>query len=373
MGFGLFVPSFRAEFGLSDTAVGTISSLGFGCFFVALLAAQRLLLLRGPKRPVLTGLAFAVVGLATIAAAPDRVSLALGVGIAAASAGFTWTPFSTFVQRRIAADWRPAALSEISTGTSVGVAVAGLAALGTVFTGFDWRICWAGFALAAVAVLAGNAVALRRVGPGARGGDGPSWRIMLRRAALPLYVLAFVFGTASAVYLAFAADVMAQSGLPGLPGAAVPGLVYLCYGLFGLSGLMTGRLRDALGLPMLLRLVFAAGSGSLLSIALLPGSWVGLVASAGLQGIFVMMTSAILAFWSDRLFPERPSLGFTAAILAMAAGSVAGPALAGLASDAFGGRAMFLAAALLPGLAALSIRGGLVGGAGGRSARTARA
>lgn len=373
MGFGLYVPSFREEFGLSSTAVGYISSLGFACFFLALLAAQRLLFLRGPKRPVLTGLAFAVTGLTTIAAAPGTLSLALGVGIAAASAGFTWTPFSNFVKRQVEADWRPTALSGISTGTSVGVALAGLSALGTVFFGLDWRFCWAGFALAAAAVLAGNAVSLRAIGPGARDTDRASWRIVARRAAIPLYSLGFVFGTASAIYLAFAADYMAQGGLPGLPDAAVPGMVYLGYGLMGISGMATGRLRKVLGLPILLRLVLAAGAGSLLAVALLPGSWIGLVASAGLQGVFVMMTSAILAFWSDQVFAEQPSLGFTAAILAMAAGSVVGPALAGVASDTFGAPTMFIAAATLPGLGALCVKASLVRRTARPRARSAEA
>ena len=83
----------------------------------------------------------------------------------------------------------------------------------------------------------------------------------------------------------------------------------------------------------------------------------GLVASAGLQGVHVMMTSAVLAFWSERLFPRFPALGFTAVLLATAAGSVVGPALAGVLSDAAGADAMFLVAAALPALTAALLRG----------------
>ena len=67
-----------------------------------------------------------------------------------------------------------------------------------------------------------------------------------------------------------------------------------------------------------------------------------------LQGVHVMMTSAVLAFWSERLFPDIPSLSFTAALLASAAGSILGPATAGTLSDTFDPATMFLATATLP-------------------------
>ena len=69
-----------------------------------------------------------------------------------------------------------------------------------------------------------------------------------------------------------------------------------------------------------------------------------------------MMTSAVLAFWSERLFPALPSLGFTAALVASAAGSVLGPSVAGMAVDAYGPATMFLAAATLPAATALVLR-----------------
>ena len=67
-----------------------------------------------------------------------------------------------------------------------------------------------------------------------------------------------------------------------------------------------------------------------------------------------MMTSAVLAFWSERLFPSLPSLGFTATVLALAAGNVIGPALAGVVLDGIGTETMFYATAVIP-LAATAI------------------
>ena len=69
-----------------------------------------------------------------------------------------------------------------------------------------------------------------------------------------------------------------------------------------------------------------------------------------------MMTSAVLAFWTEELFPDFPSLSFTGALLAMAAGSVLGPMVAGLLLDMIGATGTFLTVAALPLTTALLLR-----------------
>ena len=183
------------------------------------------------------------------------------------------------------------------------------------------------------------------------------WRDVLQVGALPLFAIAFVYGTISAIYISFAADhMLAKGGVPGVPAAATSALIFMVYGLFGLAGLLTGRVKEAIGLLWLLRLLMLAGALSVALAAVLPGNWMGLIPSAGLQGLHVMMTSAVLAFWSERLFPSLPSLSFTAALLATAAGSIVGPSLAGVVADAFGAGAMFLGTAVLPAATALLLR-----------------
>lgn len=357
MGFGLFVPEFRTAFDMATSTVGFVSSLGFLGFFAALLIAQWLLYRQGPEVPVLSGLSAATAGTAIVALAPNLPVLALGVFLTASSAGFAWTPFNDAVHRKIRDVDRPTALSEISTGTSVGIALAGLAALAMVLTGLSWRACWALFAAASAGALIANWAALRHVEKDPGEGPQKGWRDLLHAAAIPLFAIAFVYGTTSAIYISFAADHMLErGGVPGFPAAATPAFVFVFYGLFGLAGLLTGRVKEALGLAWLLRLLMLAGAASVALVALWPARWSGLVPSAGLQGVHVMMTSAVLAFWSERLFPELPSLGFTAALLATAAGSVLGPAMAGLAANAAGTEAMFLGTAALPAAAALLLR-----------------
>ncbi len=356
MGFGLFVPEFRSAFSMSSSSVGLVSSLGFTGFFLGLLIAQWLLNRRGPEFPVLSGLSAATVGLAIVALAPNVAVLAVGVFLAASSAGFAWTPFNDAVHRKVRDVDRPTALSEISTGTSVGIALAGAVALAMVLMGFDWRFCWVVFAGASALALLGNWAALRQVDKAPEGEPEKGWGDLLHLSAAPLFAIAFVYGITSAVYISFAADRFGQEGVPGLPDGATPSLVFIFYGLFGLTGLLTDRARDGIGLTWLLRALLIAAAASLAVAGLLPGSWIGLVSSAGLQGVNVMMTSAILAFWSERVFPQFPSLGFTATLLATAAGSVIGPAVAGLVSGGVGPEAMFYGTAVIPLAVSLVLR-----------------
>lgn len=360
MGFGLFVPEFKQQFSLSSSSVGVVSSLGFAGFFLGLLIAQLLLHRRGPKVPVLFGLTFATIGMSIIAASPNVIVLAVGVFLATSSAGFAWTPFNDAVHRKISDVDRPTALSEISTGTSVGITLAGVAAFAMVVLGFQWRICWALFVAASAVALVGNWVALRKVDKSPEPVPDGGWRNLLCPAAIPLFGIAFVFGITSSVYVSFAADHLSQYGLPGLPDGTTPSMVFILYGIFGLAGLVTSQARNLVGLLWLLRLLLLTGTLSLAFTTLLSGSWPGLMLSAGLQGINVMMLSAILAFWSERLFPALPSLSFTTVLLATAAGSVVGPALAGFVADSFSAAAMFVGVSALPLATVAILRAGMV-------------
>jgi predicted MFS family arabinose efflux permease len=357
MGFGLFVPEFRSAFSMSSSTVGFVASLGFFGFFLGLLIAQAQLTRRGPGSPVVTGLAAATIGMGVVALAPNLPVLAIGVFLATSSAGLTWTPFNDAIHRKVRGDARPSALSMVSTGTGLGIALAGLAALVVVRGGLSWRWSWAFFAAAGAMALIGNWVAFRGVDKDRSDRPTRGWRGLLHPAAVPLLATGFVFGTTSAIYVSFAADHMVTAGgVPGVPVAATPALVFICYGLFGLTGLLAARVESVLGLPLLLRLLMLAGALSVALAAIAPDAWVGVVVSAGGQGVHVMMTSAVLAFWSERVFPSLPSLSFTVALLAAATGSVVGPAAAGVASDTIGARAMLLGTAALPALAALLLR-----------------
>ncbi len=350
MGFGLFLPAFREEFVLSTSAAGIIASGGFLAFLLALLASAWLCRRYGERVSVITGALSASVGFAVVAAAGAPSLLALGIALAGASAGLCWAPFNDAAERVLPDTARAGALSVVSTGTTFGVVAAAGLALAVTEGPLDWRGAWLGFALGGLA-LAGIAMAGLPSSRGRKpasdaGADGPS---LARRAAIPLYTTALCFGMTNAVFLSFAADrVVAAGGLSGLPDDAASAVIFLAYGICGVLGLLTGRIEARIGLAPLFFAIFAAGALSLVLIALAPTSWSAVLAASGLHGAAIMMVSAVFSFWSLRLFPNRGTLGFTATLLSVAAGSVLGPALAGWLADAHGPEVMFLSAAAPP-------------------------
>lgn len=359
IGFGLFLPAFREDFALSTTLAGFIASGGFLGFLLALPFAAWLDRRIGQRLPVLLGILSAVSGFAVVATASGVEALAVGVALAGASAGFCWSPFEDAVERVVVEKARPGALSIVSTGTTTGVAVAGALALAAALGIVEWRSAWLVFGVVGILAVATAFAGM----PGGRGyatsGAIPAPRLM-RRRALPLHVTALVFGATNSVYVSFAADrIVAAGGLPGLPEDAASAVMFLSYGIFGIVGLATGRMVRRVGLACTVALIFAAFAASLAIIALMPGSWSGVVLSAGLHGAAVMIVSAVLSFWSLRLFPGRGSVGFTVALGMAAIGSVlAGPWLAGSLIDAVGTKSAFLAFAIPPFAVALVFAAG---------------
>ena len=266
-----------------------------------------------------------------------------------ASAGFSWTPFNNIISRRLPDETRPSALAIISTGTSLGIAAAGATAIGIGLSDLPWRMAWGTFAAVSAFALLANIFALREPS-GPLGASIPiePWGTLLHRSAMPLYAIALSFGITTAIYFSFAADRIEQAGgLPGVPSGSSPAILFVVYGIFGLLGLATGRIKGFMGLPDLLRVLLAGSALSSGLVAWMPTSWPSVILSAGLQGIFVMMMSAIMAFWSERLFPQMSARSFTATLIVVAIGSVVSPVIAGTASELWGPEFTFLTTAIL--------------------------
>ncbi|MGI8650547.1 MAG: MFS transporter, partial [Rubrobacter sp.] len=160
-GFGLFVPTFRDEFGLSTGAVGLISSAGYAAYLSAMVLTGFLVQRMGPRFPVVAGAGCAGAGMLLIATAQSALQLVVGVVLAGSSAGFCWAPFSDAVAMLVAEEHQGRVLSVISTGTTFGLIVAGpvvlLTATGGSSDGSGWRYAWAAFAIAALLVALWNA------------------------------------------------------------------------------------------------------------------------------------------------------------------------------------------------------------------------
>ena len=355
MGFGLFLPVFRSEFALSTETAGLIASAAFSAFLVALPLSAVLLNRYGPRAPIITGGLLAFFGMGITAAAVNVYMLIAGIVMAGASPGFSWTPYNNAAPKMVAKILQPHVLSAISTGTTFGITGAGILAYLMVFYDFSWRYLWFVFALCALFATIINFRLLRPVAgwsqayddDGSYGSYIACLRELVKLKALPLFTLALSFGITSSIYLSFAADMVTNAGGLNINHNSAGAVIFTALGGVGIVGLFAGRLEDLMGLKNLLAAVFVSSAVSFILLGYAPESVWAVLASAGLQGGCIMTISSIFSFWSLRLFPHLPAYGLTGAILAVAAGSVIGPAVAGYSIECVGAQVTFLYAGAL--------------------------
>jgi len=151
--------------------------------------------------------------------------------------------------------------------------------------------------------------------------------------------VALSFGVVNAVYWSFAVDLV--SGAAG-SGPGTGPLLYVALGIFGFSGLATGDAVARFGLRLTLAATLVALGLAAGLLGLAPGSLPTVAASAVLFGSGVMFMSALLSLWSSDVFRERPSTGFSAALLLFGIGGIVGPAAVGVAAERYGLGGIFL-------------------------------
>lgn len=248
MGYGLFLPRLRDEFGFSLEAAGFIASGAYGSFLLALLITGFMSMRLGPRASVITGSLAAASGMALVAEASSVNMLAAGVILAASSAGFCWVPYNNAVERAVSENLRGRVLSIVSTGTTFGIAGAAGLALAIMNTGFGWRITWTLFALVGLAAAVVNAYALREMRGGKPRGveefgiaEGKGFRELLQTRAVPLYGVALSFGVTNSIFLSFAVDHVTNVSVLGGKNWNIGPIIYLAFGTAGVLGLFTGE------------------------------------------------------------------------------------------------------------------------------------
>ena len=352
-GYGLFLPDFRAEFGLSVSTVGFIASATYAGYLVALLLVGALVARLGPRPLVVAGGLSATLGTGLVACARGPLTLTAGLVLAGTSSGWAWAPYSDAVDRLVLPERRDRVMGAIATGTAFAVAVTGPLAMLAQHTG--WRAVWCVFAVVSLAVTVHNARVLPRGphpsrGPRPPGGSPGGLRIrwFLRVAAVPLYLTAALYGLMGAVYWAFAVEAVSAVTGKGNAGVGLVGpLFWTLMGLAGTAGVFTGHAIGRFGLRRVHAGLFAGMGAAIALLGFAPGALPAVLASALLYGPCFMAGSGLLAVWSYQTFPEQPSTGFSATVLFLGFGTVIGPAVMGVAADAYGLRSALLATAAL--------------------------
>ncbi|WP_461000341.1 MFS transporter [Streptomonospora sediminis] len=348
--YGLFVPVFSAEFGLSAAAAGAIASAGYAAYCAAVVAASAATPLFGPRAVAVSAGAAATAGTALVAAAGHPAVLTTGVLLAGVSSGAVSPPLAAAVARWVAASHADRVQSVVNAGTGLGVMVSGPVAL--LFAD-DWRLAWAAFSCASAAAAVWTALVIpahrREGGSGADRSGAPAasatgtaarspW---LPPGAVRLLCAAVVMGVASSAVWTFGRDVVVAQGA----GSFASTVMWIILGAAGLLGVLTGDISARAGLGRAWiggMFVLAAATGGLVLAA---GNAPGIYIAGGLFGAVYIALTGMLLLWGAATYAAAPASGVGAAFLLLAAGQAAGSPLIGLLSDAFGTAASFAAAA----------------------------
>ena len=346
--YGLFVPRFREEFGLSLDVLGFYASAAQAGYLVATVVTGVLTARFGPRVPVVSGCLLLAFGAAMTASAPGPILLAVGITAAGTSAGGAWGPFSDAIANQVPVPASRRALALVNAGSPVGLVLASV----LVLVGGDrWRVAWWGFAAIGLvaAAAAWRVLAPDAVGPVLdRARPRLSWFVNAR--SVRLLVVTLGISITSGAYFAYAPDTAQDAGLASWSGPAM----WAALGIAGTAvGVFGGAIVNRYGLrgPLAVMLVLVGGSTLLLLVA--PGSVVAALGSAALFGVGFTTGFAFVVMWSQQVFRDRPTTGFTLVIVFIAAGFVVGPSLFGVLATHVGRPVALLTAAIPALLAAL--------------------
>lgn len=338
--YGLFVPTFRQEFGLSLDVLGFYASAAQAGFLVATVVTGLLTARLGPRVPVVVGCLLMAVGSALTASAPGAVLLAVGLTVAGTSAGGTWGPFSDAVAAQVPPSGRRRALALVNAGAPIGLVVAS----GLVLVAGDrWRAAWWAFAAIGVAAAAAawRVLAREPVAPVQDQGRPPvGWFVNPR--SVRLFAATLGVSITSGAYFAYAPDTVQDAGLATWTGPAMWAVLGIAGGAVGV---VAGRIANRCGLrrPLVMMLVLISGSTLVLLVA--PGSLVTALGSAALFGVGFTAAFAFVVMWSQQVFADRPTTGFTVTIVFIALGFIIGPSAFGVLATHLGRPAALLTAA----------------------------
>jgi predicted MFS family arabinose efflux permease len=344
-GYGLFLPTFRADFALPSSLAGLLATGAFGSYCAAALLSRRLVGSdRARAAAVLAG-ALAAGGCAGVAAAPNPAALGVAVLVAGSGAGLASPALVALVDRAVPSAGRPRAQTVVNAGTGLGVLLAGPLALALVG---QWRLAWLCFA--ALTALAAVATARAAAAPGgagasatATGGPGALAPASLR-SLRPAVVAALLAGIGSAAMWTFGRDLVVTVGGAGGPAATA---FWTVLGAAGVTGAVAGDAVRRWDVPRAWTAFALALAGATAALPLAPGRPAVAFACAAVFGGSYVALSGVLIAWGTLLDPDSPGSANATLFLTLAAGQATGALLLGGLLDFAGPLPAFAVAAAL--------------------------
>ncbi|WP_448638594.1 MFS transporter [Geodermatophilus sp. URMC 63] len=335
-GFGLHLPRFRSDLGLSTGSAGAIAAGSYLAYCVAAVLGVRLVARGRARQALWVAGGSAAIGSVVVASSWTGPVLAAGVLVAGAGAGAATPALVAAVAATVPPSVGARAQAVVNSGTGAGVVVGGLVVLAWPA---QWRGAWLGYAVGALlatwwadhaATWPSPAAAPEPPDPGGR----------LLRHARPL-AASLLAGAGGAAVWTFGRDLVTESGL----GPQATGVLWCLLGAAALLGGLSGGLveRAGLGTAWVVSVGVTAGGTTLLSWR--PGSAPVAAAALAVFGCGFVALSGVLIAWGAQLTPGSPARAAALLFIALTAGQAAGALGVGALADATTTRAAFLAAA----------------------------
>ncbi|SOC49843.1 Predicted arabinose efflux permease, MFS family [Blastococcus aggregatus] len=338
-GYGLYLPEFRAAFGLSSGTAGVIAAGSYAGYCGAAVLAGRLVGSGRARAALWCAGAVAALGCLLVAAAWSGPVLAAGALLAGSGAGAATPATVAAVARTVPATGVPRAQGVVNSGTGAGVVAGGLLVLSVPGA---WRWAWVGFAAAALAATAwADRSARWGGGDGPVPGVGPEEEEARVRLARPL-VAAVLAGAGCAGVWTFGRDLLADDG--GLPDR-LTGLLWCVLGAAGLLGGISGVLVVRVGVRAAWIATVAAAAAGTGVLGVSAGSPVRAALSLALFGAAFVALSGVLLAWGAARAPGTAASAAASLFIGLTVGQAVGAVLLGRVADATSAPVAFTAAA----------------------------
>lgn len=340
--YGLFVPTFRTEFGLDPAAAGAIAAGSYGSYCVAIIASAALTPRFGARRIAVAAGFVATVGTLMIAMADDVTTLALGVIIAGSSTGIASPPLAQAASQFVTAPRRNRVQTVMNAGTGIGVAISGPIAL---LTQNEWRLSWL-----IMAVICGFATLWSLLAiPSSQRVATSIPRPLLPSPLFPagstnLLVAAGLMGVSSSAVWTFGRDVL--TGADGLSEENSL-IAWILLGCLGVLGAAAGDITNRWGIDISWSVAMIVLGVSTWALATQPTTIAMSWSAAALFGATYVALTGFLLVWATRLYPDSTAAGVGLAFLVIALGQAIGSVLMGVLSQFWDPRTAFTVAAAL--------------------------
>jgi predicted MFS family arabinose efflux permease len=344
-GFGLYLPQFRSDLGLTSGVAGGIAASSYLAYCVAAVLGLRLVGRGRARRALWLAGISAAVGSLVVAAAWTAPVLAIGALVAGSGAGAASPALVAAVAATVSPSTEPRSQAVVNSGTGAGVVAGGLVVLAWPT---EWRWAWLGFAGTALLVTWWVDRSTCWRAPTARPNQ-PSSAIRPQRL-VPALTASLLAGAGGAGVWTFGRDVTIENGLS----PQVTGLLWCLLGGAGLLGGLSGTLVRRAGLTAAWVISVGTTAAGAALLAWRPGTVIVAAGALALFGCgFVALTGVLIA-WGSHLAPEAAAQAAALLFIALTTGQAAGAVLLGVLTDAAGASATFVAAAGLVATAAVA-------------------